>query len=120
MLHLVINQAEWAKLPKHYQSILTLACEAANNWMLAKYDAVNPPALRRLIAQGTELKPFPIPVMEAALKAANEYYAEIAGRNELFKKTYESMVAFRAESLLWWQVGELSYDGFMARTKGRG
>jgi TRAP-type mannitol/chloroaromatic compound transport system substrate-binding protein len=119
MLHLVINQGEWAKLPKHYQSILFHACEAANNWMLAKYDAVNPPALRRLIAQGTELKPFTQPVMEASLKAANEYYAEIAGKNELFRKTYESMTAFRAESLLWWQVGELSYDSFMARTRGR-
>lgn len=120
MLHLVINKAQWEKLPKFYQAIVSNACEAANNWMLAKYDAVNPPALRRLVAAGTELRPFTAPVMEAALKAANEYYAEISGRNELFKKTYESMTAFRGESLLWWQVGELSYDSFMARTRGRG
>jgi TRAP-type mannitol/chloroaromatic compound transport system substrate-binding protein len=120
MLHLVINKAQWEKLPKHYQAIVSQASEAANNWMLAKYDAVNPPALRRLIAAGTELRPFTQPVMEASLKAANEYYAEIAGRNELFKKTLDSMTAFRAESLLWWQVGELSYDAFMARSRGRG
>jgi hypothetical protein len=30
------------------------------------------------------------------------------------------MTAFRGESLLWWQVGELSYDSFMARSRGRG
>jgi TRAP-type mannitol/chloroaromatic compound transport system substrate-binding protein len=119
MLHLVINQGEWAKLPKHYQAILFHACEAADNWMTAKYDAVNPPALRRLIAAGTELKPFPQPIMEAALKAANDYYAEIAGRNEGFKRALDSMTAFRGETLLWWQVGELSFDAFMARTRGR-
>jgi TRAP-type mannitol/chloroaromatic compound transport system substrate-binding protein len=119
MLHLIINQAEWAKLPKHYQSILSHACEAANNWMLAKYDQVNPPALRRLVGAGTQLRAFPQSIMEASLKAANEYYAEIAGRNELFKRTHDSYMAFRGESLLWWQVGELSFDAFMARTRGR-
>ncbi len=119
MLHLCVNQAEHAKLPKHYQAILFQACEAANNWMIAKYDQVNPSALRRLVAAGTQLRPFPQAIMEASLKAANEYYAEIAGRNELFKRTLDSYVAFRGESLLWWQVGELSFDAFMARTRGR-
>jgi TRAP-type mannitol/chloroaromatic compound transport system substrate-binding protein len=119
MLHLVINQEQWAKLPKHYQSILFHACEAANNWMLTKYDAVNPPALRRLIAAGTELKAFPQSIMEASLKASNEYFAELSGKNPLFKTAYDSMVAFRGESLLWWQIGELSYDAFMARSRGR-
>lgn len=119
MLHLVINQAEWNKLSKTYQAILSQACEAANNWMLAKYDAVNPPALRRLVAAGTELRPFPQTIMEASLRAANEYYAELSGRNESFKRAYDSMVAFRGETLLWWQVGELSYDSFMARSRGR-
>ena len=119
MLHLVINQQKWNELPKLYQNILSSVCEAANNWMIAKYDAVNPPALRRLVAAGTELRPFPASIMEASLKAANEYYAEISGRSEAFKRTYDSMVAFRGESLLWWQVGELSFDAFMARTRGR-
>jgi TRAP-type mannitol/chloroaromatic compound transport system substrate-binding protein len=120
MLHLVVNEGEWAKLPKSYQALLFHACEAANNWMIAKYDAVNPPALRRLVAAGTDVRAFPLPVMEAALKAANEYYAEIAARNETFRKAHDSMNAFRGESLLWWQVGELSFDSFMARTRGRG
>jgi TRAP-type mannitol/chloroaromatic compound transport system substrate-binding protein len=119
MLHLVVNQGKWNELPKHYQAIVSQACEAANNWMLAKYDAVNPPALRRLVANGAELKPFPLPVMEAALKAANEYYAETAAKNADFKRALDSMVAFRGENLLWWQIAEYSYDTFMVRTRGR-
>jgi TRAP-type mannitol/chloroaromatic compound transport system substrate-binding protein len=119
MLHLVINQAKWNELPKNYQAILFHACEAADNWMLAKYDAVNPPAVRRLVGAGTELRAFPQSIMEASLKAANELYAETAAKNADFKKALDSMTAFRAESLLWWQIGELSYDSFMARTRGR-
>ena len=119
MLHLIVNSQKWAELPKHYQAIVSQACEAANNWMLAKYDAVNPPAVRRLVGAGTELKAFPAPIMEASLKAANELYAEIAAKNESFKKALESMTAFRGEGYLWWQVGELSYDSFIARTRGR-
>jgi TRAP-type mannitol/chloroaromatic compound transport system substrate-binding protein len=49
MLHLVVNQDKWNSLPKHYQAIVRQAAEYANNWMLAKYDAVNAPALRRLV-----------------------------------------------------------------------
>ncbi|MGW9332654.1 TRAP transporter substrate-binding protein [Bosea sp. NPDC055594] len=119
MLHLVINQEQWSKLPKHYQAMVYHACEAANNWMLAKYDAVNPGGLRRLVGQGAQLRAFPQPIMEASLKAAEEYYAETSAKSELFKKGYESMVAFRGENLLWWQVAELSYDAFMNRLKSR-
>lgn len=119
MLHLVVNQPKWNELPKAYQAIVAQACDAANNWMLAKYDAVNPPALRRLVAAGTELRAFPTSIMEASLKAANEYYAEMSAKNADFKKGYESMAAFRAENLLWWQVAEYSYDTFMVRSRGR-
>ena len=120
MLHLVVNLEQWNRLPKHYQAILNHACEAANNWMLAKYDSVNAPAIRRLVADGTNLRPFTQPIMEAALKAANEFYAETAAKNEAFKRALDSHNAFRAEQLPWWQVAEYSFDSFMVRTKGRG
>ncbi len=119
MMHLVVNLQQWNSLPKHYQALFRNAAEAANNWMLAKYDAVNAPALRRLVAGGAELKAFPLPVMEACLKAANELYDEISAQNALFKKTRESHDAFRADGLLWWQVGEYSFDTLMVRTKGK-
>ena len=78
---------KWNELPKNYQAILATAAATANQSMLAKYDAVNPPALRRLVAAGTELRAFPQPIMEAALKAANEYYADLAstGADEVFQ-----------------------------------
>jgi TRAP-type mannitol/chloroaromatic compound transport system substrate-binding protein len=119
MLHLVVGQAKWNELPKHYQAIVFHACEAANNWMLAKYDAVNGAALRRLIGAGAELRLFPQAIMDASLKAANELYAELAGKSPDFKRALDSMTAFRAEQLPWWQVNEYAYDSFMVRTRGR-
>ena len=116
MLHACINLQKWNSLPKNYQAIVFNAAEAAHNWMQSKYDAVNAPALKRLIASGTLLRPFPQATMEAAFKAANEYYAEIAATNPLFKKTLDSYMAFRGEQYLWWQIGDYSFDTFMIRT----
>jgi TRAP-type mannitol/chloroaromatic compound transport system substrate-binding protein len=119
MLHLVVNKEKYEELPKAYKAILFHAAEAANNWMLAKYDAVNAPALRRMVGAGAELRTFPQPVMEASLKAANELYAELSAKNADFKKAYESMVSYRGEVLPWWQLNEYAYDTFMIRTRGK-
>lgn len=119
MMHLVVNRDKLAELPPAYRAILAQACEAANNWMLSKYDAVNPPALRRMIAAGAELRVFPQTIMDASLKAANDLYAELSATNADFKRGYESMTAFRTTALPWWQLNEFSYDAFMVRTRGR-
>ncbi len=119
MLHLVINLEAWNKLPKLYQNILRMCAEAANNWMLAKYDAVNAPALRRLVASGTELKAFPLPVLDAAWNAANELYSELSARSPLFKKGHDSMIAFRQEQYTWWQVAEYAFDSYQIRALRR-
>ncbi|MGL5735420.1 MAG: ABC transporter substrate-binding protein, partial [Beijerinckiaceae bacterium] len=119
MMHLAVGLEAYEKLPANYKAILQHACEVANKNMMGGFDAKNPPALRRMIASGAELRAFPLPVMEASLKAANELYAEIAASNEGFKKALESYNAFRGEELLWWQVADYSFDTFMVRTKGR-
>ena len=57
--------------------------------------------------------------MEAALKAANEVYADISAKNPDFKKVYDNMVAFRNDEYLWWQVAEYTFDTFMIRSRTR-
>jgi TRAP-type mannitol/chloroaromatic compound transport system substrate-binding protein len=51
------------------------------------------------------------------MPAANEIYADLTKTNRHFAKMYASLSAFRAESLAWMQVAELSYDSFMMRTR---
>ncbi len=113
-LDLFVNTKAWSDLPKDYQSILEAACAEANVDMMAKYDAVNPPALRRLVAAGVQLRPFPREIMQACHKAAVEVYDEFATTNPKFKKVYEPWKKFRDEDILWFRVAEQNFDTFMA------
>jgi TRAP-type mannitol/chloroaromatic compound transport system substrate-binding protein len=108
-----VNTKQWDSLPKVYQAVLQQAAAASNVLMVAKYDAENMPALRRLVAQGTILKPFPRDVMEASYKAAFDLYDEIAAENAKFKKVYEGWKQFRADEYLWFRVAENSFDNFV-------
>src|SRR5438105_5842458 len=113
-LDLFVNTKAWSELPKDYQAILESACAEANVDMMAKYDSLNPPALRRLVAAGVQLRPFPREIMQACYKAAVEVYDEFAVTNAKFKKVYEPWKKFRDEDILWFRVAEQNFDTFMA------
>ncbi|WP_316191035.1 MULTISPECIES: TRAP transporter substrate-binding protein [unclassified Bradyrhizobium] len=115
MLLAFVNLDRWNALPKYYQRVLEQAGHYANNWMMAKYDQANPPALRRLLANGAKLHGFSPEIMQACLKAARELHNEVAASNADFKKTYESLTNFASNGYAWFQVAELNYDAFMAR-----
>jgi TRAP-type mannitol/chloroaromatic compound transport system substrate-binding protein len=119
MVHMVVNLEKWNALPKAYQSILSRACDAASWWLLAKYDFVNAPALRRLVAAGAVLKPFPQPVMEAFYRASTEHFAELATKDAHFKKALDSINAFHKDKVAWWQISEHAFDSFIIGTRGR-
>jgi TRAP-type mannitol/chloroaromatic compound transport system substrate-binding protein len=110
---LYVNAKQWEGLPKIYQSAIQAASGETNGWMVAKYDAQNPAALRRLVAGGTVLRPFTRDVMEACYKAAYELYDETAAKNAKFKKLYEPWKKFRDEQHLWFRVAEQTFDNFM-------
>ncbi|GJD70142.1 TRAP transporter substrate-binding protein [Methylobacterium gnaphalii] len=114
------NAEKWKALPKNYRAILQAAAAQVGAEVQAKYDAHNPQALRRLVAGGAQLRPFPQDVMEAALKAANDLYGELSAKSADFKRVYEAMKTFRNEEYLWFQVAEYTYDNFMIRARARG
>lgn len=110
----LVNNKAWDALPKEYQAIFTAAALEANAGMMARYDARNAPALRRLIAGGTQVKPFPRPVMEAFYKAAQDVYKEIGGTNANFKRMHDSYAKFQRETVSWMRFTENTFDDFMA------
>ena len=57
--------------------------------------------------------------MEACLKASNEVNAETSAANADYKKVWDSILAFRNDEYLWWQVSEYTYDSFQIRTRSR-
>jgi TRAP-type mannitol/chloroaromatic compound transport system substrate-binding protein len=116
-LHIFVNLEKWNALTPTYQSIVRNACERANAWALAKYDASNPAALKRLITAGAKLAPFPPAVMDACLASALDLYHEVAAMNADFKKVFESLFAFRNDEYLWWQVAEYTNDTYLIRNR---
>jgi len=112
-LDVFVNLKAFNELPKEYQNILEAACAEANLDMLAKYDALNPAALKRLIANGVKLQPFSNDILAACYKATQEVYDEIATKNEKFRKIYEPWKAFRSNDVQWFSVAENRFDNFM-------
>jgi TRAP-type mannitol/chloroaromatic compound transport system substrate-binding protein len=112
---LYINVGKWNELPKPYQSIVNAACAVAAGDLTAKYDAYNARSIKRLVANGAQLRPFSPEILDASFKATNELYAEIGAKNERFKKLHDSMMAFRLEQYQWDQVCEATYDNYMIR-----
>ncbi len=113
MLHVFVNKAKWEGLPKAYKALIAAAAEAANCDMLAKYDQVNPAAIRSLVAKGTQLRPFSQEILQASFDAATSTYAEICASNAKFKKVHDNIMAFRKDSFLWEQIADYGYDSFM-------
>ena len=99
MLFAFVNIDKWNSLPKNYQAVLEQAGHYANTWMMAKYDQLNPPALKRLLAGGTKLHVFSQPIMDASFNAAMELHGEIAKENASFKKVNDSLMDYHPKRL---------------------
>jgi TRAP-type mannitol/chloroaromatic compound transport system substrate-binding protein len=110
----LVNEKAWNALPGDYRAIFTAAAHEANAQMMAKYDARNAPALRRLIAGGTQVRPFQRPLMEAFYKQAQTMYAEIGRENANFKRVHDHYAAFQRDAVSWMRFTENSFDDFMA------
>ncbi|MDE5107259.1 MAG: ABC transporter substrate-binding protein, partial [Trichodesmium sp. St17_bin3_1_1] len=107
-----VNLNEWNKLPTEYQEIFKSAAYQANINMLAQYDALNGAALAKLIAGGTELRPYSQEILQAAQKATFEFYEEKASQDSNFKEVYQQWKKFRQQIYKWNTINELSFAQF--------
>ena len=112
-----INQKAFAALSPENQAIVEAAAAYANSDMLAKYDALNPTALKQLVAAKTKVLPFSQPVLEASFKASMEVFAENNAKSPEWKKIYEDLRAFQRDQVLWFRFAEMRFDQFMASQK---
>jgi TRAP-type mannitol/chloroaromatic compound transport system substrate-binding protein len=113
-----VNLGQWEQLPKSYQAILTAACAEANGWMLGKYDADNVAAMRRLIANGAQLRAFSKEILDACYKSTQEVYADLSAKNPKWKAIYEPWKKFLDDEHQWFRVAEQTFDNYMLSQKG--
>ncbi|WP_022729375.1 TRAP transporter substrate-binding protein [Fodinicurvata sediminis] len=116
---LYINRDAWNELTPEYQAILQGAAAEANVKITARYDAENPPALRRLVSKGTQLRGFNREILMACYKATEELYEEQMETNDKFRAIYEEWRKFRDEQYLWFRVAESSFDNFAFTAQAR-
>ena len=116
-LEFFINTKAYAALTPEFQAIVTAAAAVAARDMTAKYDALNPIALKKLVGAKTQLKAFPKAIMDAGFKASMEVFAEHEAKSAEFKKIHQSMRSFQRDQLLWERYSEQRYDNYMATVK---
>jgi TRAP-type mannitol/chloroaromatic compound transport system substrate-binding protein len=116
-IDLYVNQKAFDALSAENKAIVEAAASQAHVGMQAKYDHLNPGALRQLVGTGTKLRPFPVDLLNAAFKTSMDLYSEISAKNENWRKVYADYAKFRAEQSLWFRFTEASFDGFMQRQK---
>jgi TRAP-type mannitol/chloroaromatic compound transport system substrate-binding protein len=116
-LDFYINQKAFDALSAENKAIVEAATAKAHVVMQARYDALNPAALKQLVGAGSKLRPFPQDVMNAAFKAAMGLYAELNTKNESWKKIYADYNKFRADQNLWFRFTEMGFDRFMQSQK---
>ena len=112
-LHFFFNLTKWNELSKTYKAIANAAAYMANVTMLARYDAGNAAALRRLVGDGAILQPFSEEILDAAFKESTETYREISATNPDFKRVYDSWETMRKDGFTWFQVSEYTQDTYM-------
>ncbi|MBC2836003.1 TRAP transporter substrate-binding protein [Paragemmobacter straminiformis] len=119
-VHFMFNKAKYEELPPAYKALLRTACQATDANMLQNYDYKNPTAIKTLVGQGAQLRPFSPEILQACFTAANEVYAEMEASNPAFAKIWGSIKAFRSEHYTWSQVAEYNYDTFMMLQQNAG
>jgi len=112
-----INQKAFDGLSAENKAIVEAAAAQASTDMLAKYDALNPTALKQLVAAKTKVLPFPQAVLDASFKASMEVYQELAAKSEDWKKIYADFRNFQRDQVLWFRFAEGRFDSFMAAQK---
>jgi TRAP-type mannitol/chloroaromatic compound transport system substrate-binding protein len=110
-----LGAAPWLVLRFRLSAVAATA--EANTWCQARYDALNPMALKRLVQGGAVLRAFPQSILEACYKANAELMAEASAKSAPFKRMYESMMAFQRDQVAWFKVAEAGFDNFMSRQK---
>ena len=114
-LDLMVAASEWDALPEEYQAVLEAASSFAYNNMLARYDALNPPALAEIEASGTTLLPFPDDVLDAAAAEVDKLLAANASADADYANLLDSYNSFRDGIGPWHGLAEKAMLDFLAR-----
>ena len=108
----MVNAKAYEALPAAYKTAFEMAANEQTMKMLAKYDARNPDAMKKLQSQGVKVRYFPKDVMEASFKATMETFQELAEKNPDFKAIFPQWKAFQKDQADWFSVADHLLDSY--------
>jgi TRAP-type mannitol/chloroaromatic compound transport system substrate-binding protein len=112
-----INNKALDALSAENKAIIEAASAYAHVDMQAKYDALNPTALKQLVGAKTKVVSFPKEVLQASFDTSMAIYAELEAKNPDWKKIYSDYRAFQKDQILWFRFAEARFDSFMQTAK---
>ncbi|QJB56036.1 TRAP transporter substrate-binding protein DctP [Pseudodesulfovibrio sp. zrk46] len=107
----LVNKRKYEQLPDEYKAILTTAIRLTAYDMTVENFAGSVEAWEKMKSEypNIQVKEFPLPVLKAMKKAADELYDEYAAKDPLFKKILESQRAYMKKARKWMSISEFNY-----------
>lgn len=110
---MLVNLKRYEALSDAHRAALEAAAAVADRQITARYDVQNPAAVKRAVASGARLQPYTEELLDACFAASNATLADIAKASPQFKDILESMTGLRAETYLWFQLAENTFDTYL-------
>ncbi len=105
-----VNQNAYESLTPDLQTMLEVATQYVNSYILAEFEAKNGVYLKKLRAIPTlSVRPFPSEVLAAAQEATQATLAKYVADDPFATKVYAAMQAFKQEVKDWGEVSEKIY-----------
>jgi TRAP-type mannitol/chloroaromatic compound transport system substrate-binding protein len=112
-----VGQKAFDSLSPENKALVEAATAVASSDMLAKYDALNPIALKQLVAAKTRVLPFSQAVLMSSFEASTVVFADNDAKSPEWKKIFADLRNFQRDQILWFRFAENRFDNFMATVK---
>ena len=110
ILECFANKEAYEKLPADLQAIVYNATRVANHNMQLEYIARNNQALKTLVDQhGVELRRLPDDVLTKLRELSEEVVTEIAKKDPMSRRVYESFLSFKKQVTAWQDISERAF-----------
>lgn len=101
VLELIINKEAFEDLPEDLQSIIRVAAEAINNWVLLELETKNAEYLTLLVEKGVKIRQFSKEILATLRTYTEDILEELTAEDEYAKKVYASFQTYRKKAVMW-------------------
>lgn len=102
VLELIVNKEAYEDLPEDLQTIVSVAAEMVNVWVLSEFESKNAEYLALIQSEGkVEIRSFPPAVLQRLRNITDEVLEEFVAKDAAAKKVYNAFRAYRTRAIAW-------------------